>query len=358
MDNPAEIEPPNYARDRDVFHDLQGRVYVALGHIQPRNRFLSFLKYIPDSQGRWRAGDTKYRRVFLGGSESAVRGMRFVPPEHLRKDAHFRTTLIEVPQAEVSKYFSPENRLREIIDQGPNDKLESDALKMAETLHDTLDISLDRLGVAGSVLWKAHSTGQSDINMNVYGLDASWKLEKGYFDMARNNEHIEMRQINEWALTMSRMFSKIPELSPADVRLLFARRKLLHCYDRPIGIMPVLLPDEYPIRHGSESYHPKSSMPIRVTMDIKDDKYGLFSPAVYITESEPIPLIKNEVVNRLMIYEGSFRGLLRTGDKVEVCGILQLVKPSMRGDEPFYQMMVGTKDYERKEYIKITKASI
>ncbi|NHI83595.1 MAG: hypothetical protein EAX81_04775 [Candidatus Thorarchaeota archaeon] len=357
MDSPAEIDPPTYARDRDIFHDKEGRVYVALGHIQPQNRFLSFLKYVPDPLGRWKAGGTKYRRLFFGGSESVVRGMRSVPTEYLRKDTHFRTTLAEVPHREVTRYFSPEKRLQEIIDKGPSDKLEADALKMAETLHETLDISFDDLGVAGSILWKAHSTNQSDVNMNVYGLDASWRLEKSYFEMARNNDHIKMRQINEWAMAMSRLFSKIPDLTPSDVRLLFARRKLLHCYDRPIGIMPVLLPDEYPIRHGSESYHAKTSMPIRVVMEIKDDTYGLFSPSIYIAESESIPLTKDIVVDRIMIYEGTFRGLLRTGDIVEVCGVLQLVEPSIRGDKPFYQMLVGTKDYERKEYVKIVKAS-
>jgi predicted nucleotidyltransferase len=358
LDNPAEIDPPDYARDRDVFHDKEGRVYVALGHIQPRNRYLSFLKYIPDRLGRWKVGDTKYRRLFFGGSESAVQGMRFVPPEYLRKDTHFRTTLLEVPRRDVTKYFSPEKRLREIIDNGPADKLESDAMKLAESLNKTLGISLDNLGVAGSILWKAQSSSWSDVNMNIYGLEASWKLEKGYFDMARNNEHIEIRQINEWAIAMTRMFSKIPTLTPADVRLLFARRKVLKCYDRPIGITPVLLPDECPIRHGSESYHPISSMPIRVVVDIKDDTYGLFSPALYITESEPVPLIKNETVNRLMIYEGSFGGLLRTGDKVEVSGVIQHVKPRMRGDKSFYQVMVGNKDFGRKEYAKIIKASL
>jgi predicted nucleotidyltransferase len=166
-----------------------------------------------------------------------------------------------------------------------------------------------------------------------------------------------MKELNEWALTMSRLFSKIPALTPADTRLLFSRKKLLHYKERAIGVAPILLPDEYPIPHGSEFYTPLSSMPIRVSMEIKDDRYGLFMPALYTVESESIPLIEGEIVTRLMSYAGTFKGLIKSEDQVEVCGFLQRVTSERREFEPFYQIMVGTAGCERKEYIKITKAS-
>ncbi len=357
MVDPAEVEPPRYARDRDVFHDKQGRVYVAMGHIQPRERFLSFLKYIPDSLGRWRTKDERYRRLFSSGPDDVGKGIRHVPPEFLRKDKHFRTTLVQVPRGDVAKYYMPELRLSEILDRGPLDSLETDALGLATALNETLDIPFENLGVAGSVLWKAHDPDQSDVNLNIYGLDESWKLSNGFFEVVRQNEHVEMRELNEWALTMSRLFSKIPALTPADTRLLFSRKKLFHYKNRPIGVASILRPDEYPIRHGSEFYTPISSMPIRVTMEIQDDKYGLFMPALYTGESESIPLIKGEKVSRIMLYAGTFKGLAKSGDQVEVCGVLQRVNSQRREFEPFYQMMVGTVGYERKEYLKIIKAS-
>ena len=357
MADPAEVDPPRYARDRDVFHDKQGRVYVAMGHIQPREQFLSFLKYIPDSLGRWKTKDERYRRLFSSGSDDVGKGYRYVPPEFLRKDKHFRTTLVEVPRRSVTKYYMPEPRLKEIQERGPLDPLETDALGLATLLNETLEIPFENLGVAGSVLWKAHDPDQSDVNLNIYGLDESWKLNNGFFEVVRQNEHVEMRQLDEWALKMSRLFSKIPALTPADTRLLFSRKKLFHYKNRPIGVAPILLPDEYPIFHGSEFYTPISSMPIRVTMEIHDDKYGLFMPALYTGESESISLIEGEIVTRIMLYAGIFKGLIKSGDKVELCGFLQRVTSRRREFEPFYQMMVGTVGFERKEYLKILKAS-
>ena len=53
-----------------------------------------------------------------------------------------------------------------------------------------------------------------------------------------------------------------------------------------------------------------------------------------------------------MLYDGAFGGLLRTGDRVEVTGTLQMVVPT-NGDDPFYQIMVGTKSGAGKEFIRL-----
>ena len=47
MTHPAIIDLPNRVRDRDIFRDKQGRMFVTLGYIQPPDRILSFLKYVP-----------------------------------------------------------------------------------------------------------------------------------------------------------------------------------------------------------------------------------------------------------------------------------------------------------------------
>ncbi|MCK4961549.1 MAG: hypothetical protein KAS19_03640, partial [Anaerolineales bacterium] len=67
MANFALVNLPEKVRDRDVFHDRTDYVYITLGHIQPYDRILSILKYVPDSNGRWQADSTRYRRLFRGG---------------------------------------------------------------------------------------------------------------------------------------------------------------------------------------------------------------------------------------------------------------------------------------------------
>ncbi|UCH04131.1 MAG: hypothetical protein JSW05_11200 [Candidatus Thorarchaeota archaeon] len=350
---PALVSLPDRVRDRDVFHDKDGRVFVTLGYIQPTNRILSFFKYAPHPDGKWVSGEQRYERIFWGGGASASEGMAKAPDDYLVYDEHFGVELLEVPRDDVGKYFSPEIRLKEIIDDGAKDPLEKSVGEMAETLHDTLGIPLERLGVTGSIAWKAHDPSFSDINMNIYGLQASWQLQNCYDEVAEKNPHMRLRELHEWERTMSRVVARIPVLPVEDMKTLFTRRKGLLCNERSIGVMPILLPDETPIIHGSESYTTVTVSPVRVEMEVTSERYGLFLPAIYEGLSDPLDVIEGGQVSRIMVYEGSFRGLIREGDRVEVSGIIQRVAPTGNRGELSYQMMVGSKVGAGKEFIRL-----
>jgi len=354
-EQPALVDLPEAVRDRDVFHDTNGRVYVTLGYIQPKDRILSFLKYIPHPEGRWQANGQRYKRIFWGGGASATEGMKKAQEDYLIDDAHFGTKLLEVPRDDVQKYFSPEIRVKEILESDTRDPLEESVALMTQTLHDTLRIPLERLGVTGSVAWKAHDPNFSDINMNIYGFEAAWHLQKEYETVAEQNAHIRLREMHEWKRTMSRVIERIPVLPLEDMKALFTRRMGLLCNGRSIGVMPILLPDEAPITHGSESYTTITSSPVRVRMEIISDTYGLFIPALYESMSKPLDIIKGGHISRIMVYEGSFRGLIRSGDTVEASGIIQKVTPSDSNQHVFYQMMVGSKVGAGREFIRLVR---
>jgi predicted nucleotidyltransferase len=352
LSDPACIELPALVRDRDIFHDVEGRVFVVLGYIQPTHRILSFLKYVPDSSGEWQSGEIKYKRIFWGSVSSTVDGMNILPTDYVISDSHFGTDLLEPPREIVAKYFSPEIRLKEIIEGGPKDSLEELAKRGADTLHDALGISYDRIGIAGSILWKGHSLGRSDINLNIYSFDASWTLHKNYESLTQGRIGTRLRELADWQHAMARVHDRVPIMKTEDLQNLFTRRKALCLDDVCIGITPILLPDEVPIQHTSESYTAISENPITITMEIEQADYGIFHPAIYEGQSPPLDTIAGDSVSRILVYDGAFGGLLRTGDQVEVTGTLQQVVPS-NGDSPFYQIMVGTKSGAGKEYIRL-----
>ncbi|MHA2235447.1 MAG: hypothetical protein ACXABH_08970 [Candidatus Thorarchaeota archaeon] len=350
MSDPACIDLPVQVRDRDVFFDVEGRVFVVLGHIQPSERILSFLKYVPDPSGDWESRNVRYKRIFWGSVTSTVDGMDLLPADYLFDDSHFGTELMEPPREVVSKYFKPELRIGEILDEGPKDSLEELVHRGATALHESLDIPLEDLGVAGSILWKGHEPGHSDVNMNVYGFENSWKLYNNYETVRERTQGSSLRELPDWEHAMSRVHSRVPIMDTEDLQSLFARRKALCLDSICIGITPILRPAEIPIEHGSESYVSLSTEPITLTMDIKSTDYGIFHPAIYEGSSEPQDSIGGEQVSRILVYDGAFGGLLRPEDRVEVTGTLQKV---IRNDEILYQMMVGTKSGAGKEFIRL-----
>jgi predicted nucleotidyltransferase len=301
----------------------------------------------------------RYERVFSGGAGSAAEGMQGLESDYIVEDSHLGTSLLEVPRGSISKYFSPEQRLKEIIDKGPIDALENRTKAMADVLHDTLSIPMNRIGVTGSIAWKAHNPDFSDINLNVYGLEAARYLWHGYDKVVDENSNVRFRLPDEWKGTISRLRMRSPTLTKKELLSMFARRKEFCLDDFYIGVMPVLLPEEVPISHGSESYDMLTSVPIRVRMSVEESEYGSFTPALYRVDSDPVPEIGGAKTTRLMIYDGALKDLFRDGDRLEVSGILQRVMPITEESgiikEPFYQIMVGTKVGVGKEFVRVTK---
>ncbi len=339
-------------RDRDIIIDTEGRILVVLGYIQPKGRILSFLKYMPDQQGKWSLGGQRYRRMFFGGVDSVVSGLQVVPTDYLAYDSHFGTELLEVPHMQVASHYRPEERLDEIMREGPSDRLEKMALGLAEALHDTLGIPMDDIGVAGSILWKGHNPSFSDINMNVYGFKNSWIL-KNEHEAVGSSRNVRLRESDEWERGINRILERIPALSRHDIDTLFQRRFAFYYDDQCIGVTPVLRADEAPIVHGSERYQTVESIPVKVTFNVGSVEYGLFNPGIIEGRSEPLDGIGGQSATRVMIYDGIFNGLFSQGDTLEVSGTLQQVTPHDETLGESFQLLVGSKSGAGLEYVRL-----
>ncbi len=348
MSTSVNIDLPDRVRDRDIFQDKQGRMFVTLGYIQPPDRILSFLKYVPDKEGKWQAGDTRYKRIFWGSVDSTMEGMSILPQNYTIFDSHFQTDLVEPPRTMIKEYFSPEQRLVEIIEE-PKDVLEELVQKAAETIHDELKLAISNLGISGSILWKGHNPSYSDINMNVYGFKESWILYDNYSNLENKETQTRIRNLPEWNRGMERVKKRIPILDMTDLRTLFSRRKAIYVKDQCIGITPILKPEEAPIAHGSESYTTLIQNPVKLSMVINNADYGIFHPAILTTEPATIG---ETSVTRIMIYDGAFGGLFKNGDRIEVSGTLQKVTQTDTEVES-HQLMVGTKAGSGKEFVRL-----
>jgi predicted nucleotidyltransferase len=340
---------PDHLRDRDIFRDHQNRLFIVLGFIQPSGRVLSYLKYVPDRAGTWKTKDLQYKRIFWGSVDSALEGLAILPESYIVLDNHFGTNLVEPPHDAIAEWYSPEQRLDEIL-RSTIDSLEELTKHAAEFLHDEIGVPFDRLGVAGSILWKGHSPAHSDVNMNIYGFGTAWSLFEKFERTESFRNQTRLRSLPEWKHAIKRVSDRVPVLGQSDLQALFARRNALCIGDRCIGITPVLYPDEAPIIHGTESYTTLIHEPIRLGATIENIDYGIFHPAIYgIT-----PIAYNEsAITRIMVYDGAFGGLFSADDSVEVSGTLQKVTTSKDSGE-FYQIMVGTKTGSGREFIRLT----
>jgi len=50
-------------RDRDFLRTREGFLFCVVGYAHPHNRVISYLKYIPSSDGIWGVGSERYART-------------------------------------------------------------------------------------------------------------------------------------------------------------------------------------------------------------------------------------------------------------------------------------------------------
>ena len=169
-------------KDRDFVETVEGLIFCIVGYLHPPDRYTAYLKYVPDPEGRWSREGTKFARVLPYYHVSQVEGtyglLREHYPRYIYKCPVMNITVSSVPRDSVKMYYRPRKRLRSILIGGPKDGLEKKLAGLTAHLCEVSGLSEHDLGVTGSILTRSHSIEFSDIDLTVYGQEASAKLKR------------------------------------------------------------------------------------------------------------------------------------------------------------------------------------
>ncbi len=339
--------------DHDLFKDEHGNIYFVLGHYQPRDRIISLLKYVPDEQGTWihRATGQRFSRSYvhqgieaMAGSEAAIGRLasKDVSSWHV-VDPVFGTTFLEIPHERGTEYMLPETRLEGILEatDGKLDELERRVKMVVQAILKharDIDLAAEDIGVTGSILWGGHS-GRSDINLNVYGASACRGLEKVLASLAKRGVMLAR------GLTVGmKGFDDVPGvqlLGKVSARSIARKPKIQLAGFKPgIQVRWCLKRGEFPIEYGSESYADRGLATVKAR--VTDDAFTLFYPALVGIET-----LEGKVKpDRVLIYDTRYTRLLRSGDMVEITGLLQEISGSGR-----HQLLIGSKQHASDERV-------
>ncbi|MEX2684429.1 MAG: hypothetical protein Q6373_022855 [Candidatus Sigynarchaeota archaeon] len=354
----SDITATRGVLDHDIFCDAGGRIYFVLGHYQPRDRIIALLKYVPDEHGTWIHRDTgqRYARSYwhqgteaLAGSEAMIKKLaKTEVPSWEIADPVFDTSFLEVPHDCIADYMLPEARLRGIIEAGNGelDDLERKVKLVVQAIlkhAGSVDLTAEDMGITGSVLWRGHSE-RSDINLNVYGETKCRGLEKILVSLAKR------RVVLARGLSVKmKGFDDVPGIQRAGTvaaRDLERKPKIkLDGFKPGIQVRWCLKRGEFPVEYGSESYIDRGIATIKAR--VTDDRFTLFYPALVSIE-----VLDGKVKpERVMIYDTRYTRLLRTGDVVEITGLLHEIKGSGR-----YQLLIGSKQHAKEERVSFLEA--
>ncbi len=193
-------------KDRDFVETEEGLVFCLIGYLHPPDRYTAYLKYTPSKAGRWKRAMAKLsaptpfvvrpspwpspqwgegegtREVIYYQRELEYYHVRNVGktleflksqyPRYVTFDPLQNLTFSFVPRDAVAIYHYPEKRPREIL-AAPADPLEKDVEAFVSLLVAAGGPDPGLLGITGSILLKIHDPSFSDIDLLLYGREAT-----------------------------------------------------------------------------------------------------------------------------------------------------------------------------------------
>ena len=329
--------------DGDTLVTKDNFVLYAFGYEHPKNRVLSFLKYIPSNlkthfqirflRQKWKLGNVELSRpeklYTAQNYQTLLEILRSRFPHYLYFCPYRGKKVISVPSGIVEKVYVPKECLQKLFKSRRKDRLQKLALELTSLLSTESNVPLEDFGIHGSIALNMH-TVKSDIDLVTYGSRNFRSLEKAINKLAKEG-------------TLKHVFTK---------KLDRARKHRGRYTDKTFVYNAVRKIEEIAFKYGTHKYFPVKA--VTFCCEVVNDRETMFRPAIYkITDYKPLDsaskLEKNEVPMTVVSMIGYYRNVAKNREKIKVSGTLERVE-NLETGETHYQVVVGTGNRE-DEYL-------
>lgn len=304
-------------------HD--GLIFTVKGVVQPPQRTVAYLRYVPDPRGSRQRAGVRYRRVYAFADQLATLADR--GRDYVTEDPAFGVRLQAVPHGDVHLVYDPRRRLDELRVAGPGGALEEAALEFCELVRRRSGAPEGSLGLTGSLLFGLHDAA-SDIDVVVYGGAASRAVSAALAALMRDaSSGVRLPDAVELAAIGAKHREDTPLPAAEFARLQARKVNEGHYAGRSFFVRFVRLPEEVLERYGDPRYEPLGRATIRAR--VVDDADALFTPCAYrladvVVESGPAPPELREVAS----FRGRFSDQARAGEWIVATGTVERVVPA------------------------------
>jgi len=341
----------------DYFMDDKNRICQVLTWHHPEDRKLCIVKY-DLGESHWISRDTglRYKRMLksysLEGHQENLINFKAIEPNYFYHSEVYDVDFLAVPIKRIKHYYYPEDRLKEIINEESRlDEIETKVKKLAELLHDNLQIPFDKMGITGSIVWKAQ-TEKSDIDFIVYGNEFAQDFNEKFpviYEIFPEIKEMSAQKRMRYERSMAKKSGLPMNLTSKYI----AKKKWLSVYNETdLSLVFSPLPTELPFEYGDEVFSPIFA--VDVECEITNSDLGFAYPAIYQIDNykilSKIDQIQDLPLERVLSFEGALTGYFLKGEKVIIRGLLEKVT-DVKNNRSFLQIILGTKECVGNEFI-------
>jgi predicted nucleotidyltransferase len=343
-------------RDRDYLETVDRLFFTVIGNVHPEDKVLAYLKYLPDPSGRWGRGEKRYRRSMRYYSvPNVMDAVDFLSgnfPQYVFYSEPLNFKFSAVSNDRIAKHYCPEQRLRELLNGGQRDALESKAIELAHVISDESGVSLDHLGITGSILLNVHGVSFSDIDLVVYGREEARRIKEAllslYHQKGSGVERLRGKSLSTWCKEMS----VVHPFSSLEAKKLYNARKWNKgtFRDTIFSIHPTKVEDEVSERYADEFYRPYGIVEAKAKVVDSADSY--FLPAVYLVKDVRFGGdVQFGMVEKVVSYEGLYSDVASNGEEILVRGKLEEVH-NASGQLKSRRILIGSPEAHASDFIK------
>jgi len=330
-------------RDGDTFVTKEGFIFYVFGYEHPKNRVLSFLKYIPSKlkshfpirflRQKWKLGNVELARAeklyTAQNYQKLLETFRSRYPQYVYSCPFRGKEVVSAPLELVEKVYVPKECLQRLFENKRKDSLQKLALELVSLLSAESKVPLEDFGIHGSIALNMH-TAKSDIDLVVYESSNFRNLEKAIDKLVKEG-------------TLKYIFTKKLDRAKKH-RGRYSDKLFVYNAVRKIG--------GFNVHYGNHKYVPMRD--VTFSCEVVDDNEAMFRPAIYqVKNYQPFDpdskLMEEKVPERVVSMIGYYRNVARHGEKIKVSGTLERVE-NVETRKNTYQVVVGTGTRE-DEYI-------
>lgn len=341
-------------RDRDFISTKEDLLFCVVGPYHPANRVISYLKYLPDPEGKWRKGKDRFKRIMRAYTiPSLLETFDFLKvsyPKYLFFSSVYNITMTAVPREYITKHFKPEEKLTRLFKKSHLDSLQRKVIRFVALLSELSGISVDDFGVTGSILLGIHNPVFSDMDITTYGVESSYAVKgaltgvcsTGNFGVGR----FEEEKLRNWYINKTRNHP----ISLDEAERIYKRKWNIGAFEGTIfSVRPIKMEQELTEEYGDKAYHSAGTVTIQAV--VVDSKDSIFLPAVYRVREVEVKEDVEADIEEVVSYEGLYDSLAEKGEEIEVNGKLEHVIDNRTGRE-YDRVLVGSPEGKGGEYIK------
>lgn len=326
-------------KDKDFVETVEGLLFCVVGYLHPPDRYTAYLKYVPEVGGKWSREDVSYARAIPFYHVSQVEGtygyLKESHPGYIFDCPVRNITISSVPKASVKRYYRPRERLKSIFEDGSQDDLESKLVDLVTILSGLSGVGVDGIGVTGSILTGNHSPKFSDMDLAVYGTEASSLFKDTIREMRGEHNVIQPFSAAKKELWSRSRLDRF-QLGLDELMGFADRRWNYGIYsDTYFSVHPVRTDGEIVEEYGDNTYRQIGYITGSAT--VSDSSESIFLPAIYAIDDTITDGNEDAEITEIVSYEGLFCDMFDKGERVEFSGALERVS----GRKNHHRVVVG-----------------